>query len=72
MCVSTWRQFAGGRVDAGASGHVVEPRGDPLRVGAGEQLFGRLAELQDLSQHGDSLVRVFDAAWRNTRLDDTS
>lgn len=34
---------------------------------AGEQLRGRLSELQDLGQHGDPLVRVLDAAQRNHR-----
>lgn len=28
---------------------------------AGEQLFGRLAKLQDLCQHGDSLIGVLNA-----------
>ncbi len=67
-CFSTWRQFTEGRVDAGASGYVVKPRGDPLRVGAGEQLFGRLAELQDLCQHGDPLIRVLDASRKFVKL----
>lgn len=43
----------------------MKPGGDPLGVGAGEQLFGRLAELQDLCQHGDSLIGVLDASQRN-------
>lgn len=65
VCVSTWRQLTERWVDAGASGHAVKPGCDPLGVGAGEQLCGRLAELQNLCQHGDSLVRVLDAARRN-------
>lgn len=58
---STWRQLTA----AGAAGHAVEPGGDPLGVGAGEQLFGRLAKLQDLCQHGDSLIGVLDASQRS-------
>lgn len=46
----------------------MKPRRDPLRVGAGEQLFGRLAELQNLCQHGDSLVRVLNASQTNRKL----
>lgn len=61
----TWRQLAGWR--AGASGHAVEAGCDPLGVRAGEQLRGRLSELQDLGQHGDPLLRVLDAAQRNHR-----
>lgn len=57
----TWRQLAGSRVDAGAPPGVVKPRRDPLRMRPGEQLPGRLTELQDLSQHGDPLIRVLDA-----------
>lgn len=34
-------------------------------MGAAEQLLGRLAELQDLRQHGDSLVGVLDASQRS-------
>lgn len=65
LCVCTRRQFTEWRVAAGASGHAVKPGCDPLGVGAGEQLFRRLAELQDLCKHGDSLVRVLDASKRN-------
>lgn len=42
----------------------MKPGCDPLGVGAGEQLFGCLAELQNLCQHGDSLVRVLVASQR--------
>lgn len=45
----------------------MKPGCDPLGVGAGEQLFGRLAELQNLRQHGDSLVRILGAAQRKRR-----
>lgn len=45
----------------------MKPWGDPLRVGAGEQLCGRLTELQDLRQHGDLLVLVLDAVQRRGR-----
>lgn len=65
VCVSTWRQFAEWRSDAGASSDVVEPRRDPLRVRDGEQLCGRLAKLQDLREHGDPLVGVLDASRGN-------
>lgn len=68
VCVCTWRQFTDWRVAAGASGHAVKPGCDPLGVGAGEHLFRRLAKLQDLCKHGDSLVRVLDAAKTNGEL----
>lgn len=60
-CDSTGGQIADWRVAAGTSSYVVKPRRDPLRVRGGEQLFGRLAELQDLCQHADSLVGVLNA-----------
>lgn len=63
---STWGQLAGRRAAAGAAGHAVKPGGDPLGVGAGKQLCGRLAELQDLCQHGDPLIGVLDA-WQSDR-----
>lgn len=67
LCSVTWREFGVGCVDAGASGNVLKPRGDPLRVRSGEQLLGRLAELQDLRQHGDPLIGVLDASHREGR-----
>lgn len=45
----------------------MKPGGDPLGVGDGEQLLGRLAELQDLRQHADSLIGVLDASQRNRK-----
>jgi len=68
VCVSTWRQVTDCGVAARASGYVLKPWRDPLRVRGGEQLCGRLAELQDLGQHGDSLVRVLDAFQRMGKL----
>lgn len=59
----TWWQQAGR--GTGAPAHAVEPGCDPLWVGAGKQLCGRLSELQDLGQHGDPLVRVLDAAQKS-------
>lgn len=56
----TWRQFADARVGAEAAADL-KARRDPLRVRAAEQLFGRLAKLQDLRQHGDSLIGILDA-----------
>lgn len=64
VSVCTWGQFAGRGRDAGALSSVRQPRCDPLRVWGGEQLLGRLTELQYLGQHGDSLVRVLDASQR--------
>ncbi|PWA24993.1 hypothetical protein CCH79_00016008 [Gambusia affinis] len=55
-------QLADGRVGAGAPCEALEPGCDPLGVRAREELLGRLAELQDLRQHGYSLIRVLDAS----------
>lgn len=65
---STWRQLTVRWVAAGAASHAVKPGCDPLGMGGGEQLFGRLAKLQDLRQHGDSLVGVLDALQRHSQL----
>lgn len=46
----------------------MKPGCDPLGMGGGEQLLGRLAKLQDLRQHGDSLVGVLDALQRHSQL----
>lgn len=68
LYVTTWRQFTDRWVDAGASSNVVKPWCDPLRVRAGEQLRGRLPELEDLRQHGDPLLRFLDASeWRGRK-----
>lgn len=61
-CSVTRGQLADGGVDAGAPCEVLEPGCDPLGVRAREELLGRLAELQDLRQHGYSLIRVLDAS----------
>lgn len=61
----TWRICHGSIMTIGL-GEIFKLWGDPSWMWRHEELFRRLAKLQDLGQHGYFLIRVLNALGQNT------